>query len=399
MSLELPVLYAKNAKKNIIIWQVSTENDLVVMANGLHGGKLKVTKTRAKPTNLGRSNQRLGPTQAVFEAKAAWQKKIDEGYFESLEAAANTMVYLPMLAYPILKRTRNSKGETVEKRRPIFLPCHVQRKLNGLRCLASKNRLMSRQGTEWVIPHIREHVDMMLGHDADMLDGEVYCHGVPLQELNSLIKVNRMESLCLTYNLYDMPSVAGEEDLTWERRWNQLAYQYTNVYLPKCKEFGVTPIIRLVETILMHTEDEIRALEKIVMAEGYEGLILRKMDGKYLFNVRTDNLIKWKLFQDAEFKVVDAHSRTMIEKGREFEIIDKWVCENNINDKRFEVVPMGTIPQKEKAWTDREGSIGQRLIVRFLERSTDGIPVGNPVGVAFRLEEDTTDEKDMWKDD
>jgi hypothetical protein len=44
---------------------------------------------------------------------------------------------------------------------------------------------------------------------------------------------------------------------------------------------------------------------------------------------------------------------------------------------------------RREYWTNRGSYIGQKLVVRFLERSIDGIPQGNPVGIAVRLPEDT----------
>jgi hypothetical protein len=48
----------------------------------------------------------------------------------------------------------------------------------------------------------------------------------------------------------------------------------------------------------------------------------------------------------------------------------------------------GTIEQQVTYWNDRDFYIGRRLTVRYFERSDDGIPQGNPVGLLFRVEED-----------
>lgn len=44
-----------------------------------------------------------------------------------------------------------------------------------------------------------------------MLDGELYCHGVNLQTINSWVKKNRPESMQIKLHLYDMPEVPGME--------------------------------------------------------------------------------------------------------------------------------------------------------------------------------------------
>lgn len=399
MALELPMLYARGKGDRILQWRVSTDNDLVIMENGILGGKMNVNTTRSKPTNVGRANQRLGPDQARFEAQSAWQKKRDEGYFETIESAKTEFVLLPMKAYPLIKKLKR-KGETVEVRRDIFYPCHAQRKYNGLRCLGTHDKLLSAEGVSWNLKHIRQHVNILMQGDKDVIiDGEIYIHGVPLQTLNSLIKDYREpESLALEYHLYDLPMISGDKSLPWEERWKILHALYSD-YLHACHEQGLVPCIKLAETIWIENEAQIVAFEKIVIAEGYEGLIIRMLQGVYAFNDRVEWIIKWKRFTDAEFLVIDAKSRELIKDGKSIIICDKFVCQNNMNEKTFECVPMGDETQKVKFWTDRAYYIGKRMTVRFLERSVDGIPQGNPVGRAFRLDEDLPPaEPDMWKE-
>ena len=65
--------------------------------------------------------------------------------------------------------------------------------------------LYSRQGKEIDLPHIVEAI-VSAGLDHLHLDGEIYWHGKTLQEIGSLIKRPREESLSLKYWLYDVVS-------------------------------------------------------------------------------------------------------------------------------------------------------------------------------------------------
>ena len=40
--------------------------------------------------------------------------------------------------------------------------------------------------------------------------------------------------------------------------------------------------------------------------KGYEGIIIRNIDGMYEFGFRSDNLIKLKVFDDKEFEIVES---------------------------------------------------------------------------------------------
>ncbi len=383
--IELPTLYALRTDKKIKQWSVHTENDLVVMTHGTLGGKQTATKTRAIPTNRGRTNERLGAEQAQFEAAAAWKKKKDEGYFESIQEAQTTKIILPMLAHSAYV-DRSKKGIKTKELRPLKFPLSAQRKLNGLRCLATRNRFISREGVEWNLPHVREHVRWFLTGDDEYLDGEIYIHGVPLQKLNSLIKDYRIpESLALEYHVYDYPC----DNREWRLRHADLVQRYA--------EYAVRTtgtVIKLVETIEAQSMEDVVALEKIaVELEGYEGLILRQYDKPYVFAGRCDSILKWKRFTDAEFLILDVLPRELIKGKESLWICDKFLCKNNTNDRTFEVVPKGTEAERAEFLANKESYIGQQLTVRFLERSIDGIPQGNPVG-SFRMKEDTPAEED-----
>jgi DNA ligase 1 len=400
MELELPPLYIRDKTGAIVQWRVFAEGDLVITEHGKLTGKKAENKTRCKPTNVGRANARDAVAQAKFEAQAAWEKKLKEGYNTDLEAARSALVLLPMLAHPF----RQEKNGKIKERKLTF-PAFAQRKYNGLRCLAFVHpdktvTLMSRQGTVWDsdgLQHIRAAV-AAIGHPGDIFDGELYVHGVALQTLNSWIKREQADTARLEYVLYDMPSSKGQKDGVWEDRWEELRGRF--------RAFGATApsgvliasiidALTLADTRLVRDIAEIEEFQRFAtMDEGYEGLIIRLGGRRYEFNDRSDGLLKFKTFQDCEFKVIDV-------LGREYQgetlIVDKFVCKNDLNDATFEVVPRGSMEQRATWWKTRETLLGQSLVVRFLERSTGLVPQGNPVGVAFRLPEDLpTEESSMY---
>ncbi len=414
MSLELPTLYLRDAAGKMLQWCVTTEGRYVVMTHGKVGGKQKVIKTPYEGTNAGRANARSAEQQALFAAKSAWESKKDEGYDEDLEVAKTKIVYLPALALPLI--TRRKKGqEIIEKRRDIFLPCFAQRKLNGLRALArivdpSTVEFTSRIGVHWNLPHIANAL-LEIGRPGDWFDGEIYIHGLALQELNSLVKDYRQESITLGYHMYDMPQAIGGGSAKWEDRWLELTARYTLwAQDSNAAVLGVHPLY-LVETALVETQEEVEAFEKLAIDGGFEGLILRKPGHEYAWNVRCENMIKWKRFTDEEFLVIDGKPRVVVdvvkdpvtgaETNVERTILDKFVCMNNWTDAQFEVVPRGSMALRATYWTDLNDYIGRQLTVRFLERSVDGIPQGNPVGVLFRDEADLAQQDDMamWKNE
>jgi hypothetical protein len=148
-----------------------------------------------------------------------------------------------------------------------------------------------------------------------------------------------------------------------------------------------------------NTEEEVCAKEKEAIINGYEGLILRLHGDGYAFGLaRPKSLMKWKRFTDEEFEVIDMRSLDYSCNNTTVTICDVCFCKNNLTDATFKAKPRGSVEQMREYWVNKEAYIGKRGVVRFLERSDDGIPQGNPVLVAFRLDEDT-DGKDasMWE--
>lgn len=389
--IELPTLYAKTAKGGIDQWTVSSDGPFVIMTHGALGGKQVVHKTPAEPTNVGRANQRNAEEQARFEAQSAWNKKRDQGYFCSVDEAKTAEVLLPMLAQKF-------------KPKNLRFPVSCQPKYDGLRCMAiigndGEVSLMSRGGKEWTVPHIEAELKL-LGQPGDIFDGELYIHGVPLQTLNSLVKNEAKDArLALQYFMYDMPKTRGCGTHPWEIRWAALCGRYLdfrNVAIASgATTFDLSNPLRLAETRVLNREDEIKAFEREAILGGYEGLILRLHGDEYAFGLaRPKSLMKWKTFQDAEFEVVDMRSMEYNVNGRQATICDVCFCRNDLTDATFKVKPRGSVDQLAEYWKKKDHYIGRRLIVRFLTRSIDKIPQGNPIGLAFRLDDDSVGDLD-----
>ena len=121
-------------------WVVKTEDGyLLKVESGQTDGKLK--ETTGQVINEGKQ-KRSAREQAIFQANSKLNKKRDEAYFDTVEEAQTQIKLLPMLAHPFDKRKHN-----------ITYPAIVQRKFDGVRCLAKINNdgtvtLLSRKGKE-----------------------------------------------------------------------------------------------------------------------------------------------------------------------------------------------------------------------------------------------------------
>jgi DNA ligase-1 len=119
------------------------------------------------------------------------------------------------------------------------------------------------------------------------------------------------------------------------------------------------------------------------VTEGYEGLIVRNLDGMYKFKYRTNDLQKYKNFEDSEFKIVGFKSGRGTEKGA---II--YICETK-NGITFDVRPRGSIDDRIDKYNRGNDYIGKQLIVRYQpaikteDQEKDELP-RFPVGIEIR---------------
>ena len=343
-------LYQKTKTGATNIWRAWNEGSKIFTEYGQLGGKLQITVgTEAIATNVGRSNERNPVQQAEFEVEAMYKNQLRLKYSETVEESSNTRIQ-PMLA---------SDGHKVK----FTFPVDVQRKYDGLRCMRVEGgKLLSRGNKTYSVKHIEEELSRLFPENV-MTDGELYIHSISLQQLNSLVKKNQKDSINLEYHIYDIPGSG-----LWKDRKQRFPTHYD------------APHIHFVETFTVNSIKEIVKLHDQFIQEGYEGAIIRLPDGVYEFGKRSKSLLKWKVFEDKEFKIVGMKLGTG--KMSECPI---FACKNDINDKIFDVVPLGTMEARKEML--KESNIGKLLTVKFIGRTEDGIPKF-AVGKVFRDEKD-----------
>lgn len=366
-----PTLYHKTSKGSINSWEVWAEDDAVYTKWGKMDGKQQVSKKTVEPKNVGKANETNVVEQAKFEAEALWTHKLTRKYSETIEESKET-VFLPMLA------------EKFEDRKKFLTksdyPVDMQPKLNGVRSIAhwkdGKVHLLTRGGKTWLLPHISKELEGVLGKDM-FLDGELYIHGMALQDINKLVRRSKTlhpEAYKVEFHVYDCGSTTEPDQLIWAYRKRLLVNFFED-------NPNLTKIIHVID-VACSSEDEVYAKQNEFIANGYEGAVVRLQNGVYRLGYRSKDLLKVKSFVDDEFKVVGFTS------GRgKFENLVIFICETKSGDDTFEVVPRGTAEERNAMLVEGDKYIGQMLNVRYAELTTKNKP-HCPVGICFRLPED-----------
>jgi len=369
---KLETLYHQGKTGAIVQWDIWTEDADICTEYGQMGGKMQNSRKTATPKNVGRANATTADEQAVLEAIAMHKKRLDGKYSLTIEDAKKE-VFLPMLAASFDKRKDK-----------VIYPVDVQPKLDGVRCLAywdgDSVKLMSRGGKQWnCCDHIIEALERIGMPKGMVLDGELYIHGKTFQEITKLVKKLRPESVEVEFHVYDVPKMDGYKVGDWKERYETQDMLWESFEDEYC--------LRVVPSHTANNEEDIYQLQSEYLEDGYEGAIVREMDGEYKFGYRSNKLLKVKNFMDEEYEIVGFTTGV----GR-FDGCIIWICGTWNDDEwvEFKVVPQGTMEERQKTYynarKDGDG-IGELLKVKFFELTDDNIP-RFPVGLGVRLLED-----------
>lgn len=329
--------------------------------------------------NIGRANETTPLQQAMAEAESTIRKLRDEGYNETIPDVSDkfntdaTGSPKPMLA----KKYSSWKWKRVL----------VQPKLDGIRCFCRKIRgkivLTTRSGKYvTTLPHIEEALKDM--PENIVLDGELYIHGMSLQNTISAIKKINENTINVKYRIYDL----AIPNIIQQFRHEQLQ--------ELLKEFD-SNLISGVPTYEVHTEKEMLELFVQFLQDGFEGAMIRVPDGVYEFGFRSSSLIKYKEFLDDEFKIVFVEEATGRDAGTAVfrctkdEAAYKMFMNNGqllqdqkwLKEYTFTCRPKGTHEQRTVYYKSRKQLIGKDLTVKYQTLSDNSIPIF-PVGIAVR---------------
>ena len=169
----------------------------------------------------------------------------------------------------------------------IQYPCFVQPKLNGIRALAYNDKFQSRDENFWdssVLPHL---FTQLKGFSYPT-DGELYRHGMSLQEINSRVAVMRQKPhdkvSLIEYHIFDLIF----PDSSFHKRY--LAMKY----LKEEERFSNTPI-KFVDTFLVHSDNEADYYYRQFREQGFEGMMYRDPHAGYGVETRcTNKENRWK---------------------------------------------------------------------------------------------------------
>lgn len=278
-------IYKLDSKGKIRTWQYVVEGDSWWTIAGLQDGN----KVTSAPTVCVPASQPTAAEQALFEAKAEEAKKLKRDYHLTIEGTAKAKYFAPMLAEkydPSLVR----EGDL------------VQPKLDGIRCIATKDGLRTRKGEPITsCPHIIDQLEPVFAkYPGATIDGELYNHEFKdnFNELASIIRkktpdAKQVERAArdIEFHVYDLV-LDGNFGVPASTR---------NSWLTDVIDKAGLSIIPVPTQVVEHDHD-VREFFKSCVAKGYEGAMVRSANAPYR-QKRTMELMKFKEFITEEFEI------------------------------------------------------------------------------------------------
>jgi len=244
-------------------------------------------------------------------------------------------------------------------------PVYIQPKLDGVRCLFTKDGAYSRAGNKFMnvahielrlIPFFKQHPDVIL-------DGELYNHELKndFEKIISLVRKqkptsdDRLDAKSLVqFHVYDY--FDGVIYDSYKTRMQQLIT--SDIY---------NKDIKYVVTKLVDSYSYARTLHEEFLEDGYEGSIIR-LDGLYKHG-RSYDLMKFKDFSDAE-AIITGYEEG---KGKRQGTLGKFLMTDD------EGIRFGCPPGKGYTYNDLSNMllnihdyIGQRATFTYFQRTKAG---------------------------
>lgn len=340
-------LYKRDKNNTIRIWSIKTSDNVMYVKYGTKGGEI-ISKKQIilKGKNIGKKNETTPEQQVILEAKSKIKKKKDQGYTHTEETVC-------MFKSPMLSHVYDDFSHK------IIFPCYVQPKLDGYRMLYDGVDMLTRNNKKYNVLYGSELHEELKSLKTDfILDGELYVHDKNYCFENYGVlrkkKLNKDDSIGkIKFHVFDLINEEPFED----------RYKKLDV-LEKCYHVVKVPLHQCM------TKEDIDKYHVKFIEQGYEGTMVRNKKSKYI-NSRSYDLLKYKNFEDSEFKIVGFNYEKNLSDDDLKPVVWKCITESG---STFDVQSKGTREERDFLYKKAKDYIGKYITVKFFGHTEQGIP-------------------------
>lgn len=347
--MDFKKLFQRNTNGSVQEWQIFVEDNFYYTISGKKDGKLvESAKTYCEGKNLGKSNATTGAQQALLEAQAKYKKKTESGYSEDIQSIDSTGLLKPMLA-------KEYKDYVAKVKFPVI----SSPKLDGIRLNAHHAGLFSRDNKPFVsVPHIYKALRPFFEKYSEyVLDGELYNPELKndFDKIVSLVRKSKptpedleeSESM-VQFWVFDVFRKDGKEI--------HAAHVRKQMIVESMKWLNSKYIFALEHTIC-NSQEELDTTYSNYLDTGVEGQMINTYNALYQHK-RTQDLLKRKEFQDAEFEILDVISGKGNREGcgKLIVKVGEGTCDCSLT---------GSVEYMREVLKDKDKYIGKTATVKF----------------------------------
>lgn len=232
----------------------------------------------------------------------------------------------------------------------VRYPCLSSFKIDGLRCIYENGRLYSRAGKEFTgLGHIAHALRSV---DVKRIDGELTVQGKKFDDASGDLRSFKQSGMAV-FNIFD---VQNEEPTPIYKRYDAARLLVESLG-QSC--------LSIVEHRHVTSETEVTDMYNEAMDRGYEGLVLKKIEGCE-FNGRNYDWLKLKPFDTVDVLVTDVRTGN----GKYAAMVGALECDM---DGTTISVGGGLTDDQREAWMREPNLIvGKTIEVEYMEVSKNG---------------------------
>lgn len=190
----------------------------------------------------------------------------------------------------------------------LAYPLYVQPKYDGFRAVFIDGKFYTRSGLVYPNKNLAKYFTCLQGITNYVLDGELYIHGQPFQELSKTLNAdNSLIPNGLKYHVYDCLPISD-----WIAQSTKLSYVDRLQILRGIVNSTVADYSKVIDapTDLIEDAAQVIQIYKKYLKAGYEGCMLKSKEGKYQWKrttLRSGEMIKLKPFETLDLKVTNIY--------------------------------------------------------------------------------------------
>ena len=236
----------------------------------------------------------------------------------------------------------------------------IQPKLDGVRCIFTKQGAYSRSGKKFKnVQHLRRELKpFFAAHPTVVLDGELYNHDFK-DNFNKIISIvstqhATKDQTLIQFHCYDYVQTTNNHSFDWR---NRCISEMIKVYnLNYTKPVTTVPVTNMGLAVINNNKN---------LKSGYEGSILRT--NLPYENKRSNNLLKFKAFEDTEATITGYVEG----KGKRSGTIGKFLAVDS-NGITFGMPVMAKYEIMRDMLANVDSYIGKVATFTFFQRTPSG---------------------------